>query len=264
MFPYFYLFGKLISVYALLSLIGVLAAGAFAYRTAKKTGRDPVSMTILLLVAVSAGWAGSHLTYALVGYKDLIKVFSNLDKIPSFSVFLEYMQYLFGGAVYYGGLIFGILAGLLYAKRKKLDRSVYADMGAPAIPLFHAFGRIGCFLGGCCYGVECKIGFIYTRAAIEEANGVRRFPFQLAEAFFNFALFAFLWYLLAKGRLKGKLLPLYLCLYGVIRFILEFWRGDEHRGFILGLSTSQLISLILFACGLFMLIRPSKEAEDSP
>lgn len=163
------------------------------------------------------------------------------------------MQYLFGGAVYYGGLIAGMAAGLLWARKKKLDAGRYADVGAPAIPLFHAFGRIGCFLGGCCYGVECKIGFIYRRAVIEEANHVRRFPVQLVEAVLNFALFFTLWYLLKKGKCAGRLLYLYLCAYAVIRFTLEFWRGDEHRGFLLGLSTSQVIAILTFVFGLVMI-----------
>lgn len=263
MFPYFYLFGKLISVYGLLSLAGVLTAGTFAYLRAKRSALDVISMISILLVAVSAGWAGSHLTYALVNFQDLKFFLTNLHKIPSFSVFLQYMQYLFGGAVWYGGLIIGILAGMIYVKKKKLDPAPYSDIGGAAIPLFHAFGRIGCFLGGCCYGVECKVGFIYTRAAVEEANGVRRFPIQLLEAFLNFALFFLLWYLLRKSKFAGRLLYLYLCLYAVIRFTLEFWRGDEARGFLLGLSTSQLISIFVFLFGLAMMLLKSRQVKGS-
>lgn len=254
MFPYFYLFGKLISVYALLSVIGILTAGTFAYLYAQKSGLDTIEMTILLLVSVFAGWAGSHLTYALVNYQDLWTFLTNLNRIRSFSQFFQYFQYVFGGAVFYGGLIFGIPAGFLYARRKGLDRGAYSDVAAAAIPLFHAFGRIGCFLGGCCYGVECRLGFTYTQAIVEEANGVRRFPIQLLESFFNFALFFMLWYFLRKKKYEGKLLALYLCAYALIRFTLEFWRGDEFRGFILGMSTSQFISILAFVAGLVMLL----------
>lgn len=264
MFPYFYLFGKLISVYALLSLTGVLAAGTFAYLRARNSSLDVASMTTLLLVAVSAGWAGSHLTYALVNFGELRIFLANLSKIPSFSVFLQYMQYIFGGAIYYGGLIIGILAGMFYVKKKKLDPAPYTDIGAAAIPLFHGFGRIGCFLGGCCYGVECKVGFIYTQSAVEEADGVRRFPIQLLEAFLNFALFFFLWHLLRKSRFAGRILYLYLCIYAMIRFTLEFWRGDEARGFLLGMSTSQWISIFLFLFGLTVILLKRRQAVNSP
>ena len=178
----------------------------------------------------------------------------NLGKISSFSQFIDYIQYLFGGAVYYGGLITGMLAGLLLARKKKLDNDRYADVAAAAIPLFHGFGRIGCFLGGCCFGVECKIGFIYRHAIIEEANGIRRFPVQLLEAFLNFSLFFILWWFLRKSKYSGILLYLYLCSYAVIRFTLEFWRGDDYRGFLLGLSTSQFIAVITFVFGLVMIL----------
>lgn len=262
MFPYFYLFGKLISVYALLSLVGILLAGAFAYRQARRKGLDTVEMTVLLLVSVFAGWAGSHLTYALVNFENLKLLFANLSRIPSWSVFFQLFQYVFGGAVFYGGLILGIPAGLLYGKKRRLDTGAYADVVAPAIPLFHAFGRIGCFLGGCCYGVECRVGFIYRQSVVEEANGVRRFPIQLVEAFFNFALFFFLWHLLKKDKGGGKLLSLYLCLYALVRFTLEFWRGDEVRGFIFGLSTSQFLSLVTLAIGLAGLLTKGKKKEE--
>lgn len=261
MFPYFYLFGKLISVYALLSVMGILTAGTFAYLYAQKSGLDTIEMTILLLVSVFAGWAGSHLTYALVNYQDLWTFLTNLNRISSFSQFFQYFQYVFGGAVFYGGLIFGIPAGFLYTRRKGLDRGAYSDVAAAAIPLFHAFGRIGCFLGGCCYGVECRVGFTYTRAIVEEANGVRRFPIQLLESFFNFALFFLLWYFLRKKKYEGKLLALYLCSYALIRFSLEFWRGDEFRGFILGMSTSQFLSILAFVAGLAMLLIKKKETN---
>lgn len=261
MFPYFYLFGKLISVYALMSLVGILTAGTFAYHYAKKVHLDTIEMTILLLVSVFAGWAGSHLTYALVNYQDLWAFLTNLKRITSFSQFFLYFQYVFGGAVFYGGLIFGIPAGLRYGRRKGLDLAAYSDVAAAAIPLFHAFGRIGCFLGGCCYGVESRIGFIYTRAIVEEANGVRRFPIQLVESFCNFTLFFLLWYFLRKKKHEGKLLSLYLCAYALIRFTLEFWRGDEFRGFILGMSTSQFISILVFGAGLAMLFFRRKDGK---
>ena len=80
-----------------------------------------------------------------------------------------------------------------------------------------------------------------------EANGVARFPVQLVEAGLNFGLFFLLWTLLRKRRLPGRLLLLYLLIYPTYRFFLEFLRGDAIRGFLLGLSTSQVISLLLLA-----------------
>ena len=112
-------------------------------------------------------------------------------------------------------------------------------------PLFHTFGRIGCFLGGCCYGIPCDFGFVYTQNPIAMANGVRRFPVQLLEALFCFFLFLLLFSLFRRGRCKNRLLALYLGIYSVGRFFLEYLRGDDYRGFLWGLSTSQLISILL-------------------
>lgn len=86
---------------------------------------------------------------------------------------------------------------------------------------------------------------MYQYCMIPSCNGVPRFPVQLIEAILNLALFVLLFYLLSKGKMKGKLLAVYFSIYPVYRFILEYFRGDEYRGFLFGLSTSQLISVIL-------------------
>ena len=144
----------------------------------------------------------------------------------------------------------------LYLRIRRLPFAAYADIAAPAIPLFHAFGRIGCFLGGCCYGIPWEGGITYTRALSPEANGVARFPVQLLESALLFALFFLLAALFRRGALRAKLLALYLAVYAVLRFLLEFLRGDAIRGVYFGLSTSQWISLaILLALGVAALAR---------
>ena len=148
----------------------------------------------------------------------------------------------------------GIFAGALYVRKKGFALPEWADLLAPAIPLFHFFGRIGCFLGGCCYGVPCSFGFTYTHNLIEQANGVSRFPIQLVEAAFNLALFVLLWTLQKKGKFQGKRLVLYLLCYSVGRFVFEFGRGDTYRGIWFGLSTSQYISVGLFLVAVVFLL----------
>ena len=132
------------------------------------------------------------------------------------------------------------------------------------INCFTCFGRIGCFLGGCCYGVESEHGVVFTDSLIESANGVPRVPVQLYEAVFELALFFALWALLNKGVLKNRLLLVYLFSYAVGRFILEFWRGDEYRGFLFGLSTSQVVSILVFAVSaVLFIVKPKKKAENA-
>ena len=150
----------------------------------------------------------------------------------------------------------------IYIKKKKLQYNIFADIATIIIPLFHFFGRIGCFLVGCCFGVESHIGFTFENSPLEVANHVHRFPIQLVEATYNLCLFIILYNLLKRSKLKGKLLGLYLILYPVGRFIFEFFRGDEYRGFLFGLSTSQIISIILLFIGIYILTKKEKNSSS--
>jgi phosphatidylglycerol:prolipoprotein diacylglycerol transferase len=98
---------------------------------------------------------------------------------------------------------------------------------------------------------------------VEAANGVRRFPIQLVEAGLNLLLFFLLWYLFKKEKLQQRLLYLYFLIYPIIRFTLEFFRGDSYRGFLFGLSTSQLISILLFLYAVIMLVVTRKKEAKS-
>lgn len=141
----------------------------------------------------------------------------------------------------------------LYCGRHKgLSFQAVAGICTPAIPLFHAFGRIGCFFAGCCWGVECEGGLAFP-LSIAAPNGVPLFPVQLLEAGCNALLFFFLHKAAGWLRENWLLLPLYLACYGTVRFLLEFLRGDPSRGIWL-LSTSQWLALAaIFVGGLYLL-----------
>ena len=156
--------------------------------------------------------------------------------------------------VFYGGLVGAILMAYLYSRLAKIDFWLYADIFAPAIPLFHAFGRIGCFMAGCCYGIENDWGFVYHNEYLDQSiNGVTRLPIQLIEAGFNIIIMLVLVYCDTRRFKKGSLLGIYFILYPTVRFIDEFFRGDEIRGHLLFLSTSQWISIIIFITGAIIL-----------
>lgn len=253
MFPTFELFNKNISTYIIAGLIGCITAGFFACKKAKKHNLDDYEMLMILLISSIGSFLGSHLLYAAVNYKLITIFINNISKIKSFNMFYQCMKEIFGGSVFYGGLIGGLIVGYIYTKKKKLNFGSYSDIVAPSIPLFHCFGRIGCFLGGCCYGIECDVGFTYTRAIIDEANGVRRFPVQLVESFLNLLVFLLLNYFLKNKKYKNILIYIYLLLYSIVRFTLEFLRGDSYRGIFYGLSTSQYISLLIIVFSLYKL-----------
>jgi len=254
MFPDIKIFDKVITWYSVMAIIGILVCGWYIIRFSKKRKIDDNQIIIILLISAIGVLVGSHILYGLTNIDLIIIFIKNFHKINSFKLFMDCIIEIFGGSVFYGGLIGGLVFAYIYMKRKKLNISLFSDLLTPIIPLFHVFGRIGCFLSGCCYGVESKIGFTYKHSLMELANNVNRFPIQLVEASYNLILFIILTVFNKKGKFKGKILYLYLILYPVGRFIFEFFRGDEYRGFIFGLSTSQFISILLLIFSVSMLI----------
>lgn len=262
MFPSFVLFGRTISMYSVCAIVGILAIIFATYRLAKKKGLDEVKMLFLVMCTLIGAFIISHIFYSFTRFDVLTEYFSGSESIKSFSDFWNFIGLFYGGSVYYGGLVGIIVATIIYTKARKLNFGEYSDIVAVGIPLFHFFGRIGCFLAGCCYGVEWEHGVTYHNAIVEEANGVARLPVQLIESGLNLLLFLFLLYLCLKSKCKDRLLPIYLIVYPTYRFILEFFRGDSYRGFLFGLSTSQLISIILLAIAIpWMIIKTVKQKK---
>lgn len=245
--------GKTITIYPVMALIGVFVSGIFACKQAVKLGLDDNDMICVLLFCAIGALLGGHMLYGLLQLPVMLQTFRTLFSQGFSQAFWDGLIQTFGGSVFYGGLLGAMVTGGLYYKKKGFP-PVFADLTAMVAPLFHTFGRIGCFLGGCCYGIPCDFGFIYTQNPIAMANGVRRFPVQLLEALFCFCLFLLLFSLFRRGRCKNRLLALYLGIYSVGRFFLEYLRGDDYRGFLWGLSTSQLISILLLSGVLFYLV----------
>lgn len=263
MLPTINIFGKVITSYAIMALIGILVLIFLCIKWAKRFKVSDNDLIFLIIWGFIGGLIGSHLLYGLVNFNLIINFFKNLSDIDGFQSLINALYNIFGGSVFYGGLIGALIAGVIYLKVKKLDIKLYSYIVTPMIPLFHVFGRIGCFLSGCCYGIESKFGFVFHNSLIESANGVRRFPVQLVEAGFNLGLFILLYILQVKNKCRDYLLELYILLYSIGRFILEFFRGDYYRGFLWGLSTSQLISIILFIISLTsIIIKSVKKAQN--
>lgn len=150
------------------------------------------------------------------------------------------------GIVFYGGLI-GMLTTYYLAVKFVHDASLQTlDIVAVMVPLFHSFSRIGCFLGGCCYGkvFNGPLSIVYTTKAYGSISTENRFPVQIVESLFNLSLFFYLFKTLQCDEWKEKhILSQYLLMYSFGRFILEFFRGDTYRGIIGGISFSQVVSI---------------------
>jgi phosphatidylglycerol:prolipoprotein diacylglycerol transferase len=242
-------------------LAGVFAAGIYVCRLCTKNGHDDSDGINFLLLTSIGVFVGGHILYSIVNYQIIIHVVKNISNIDSFKNFLSAVYLIFGGNIFYGGLLGGMLAVAIILKKRPQYRYLL-DFVAPAVPLFHFFGRIGCFFAGCCFGIEASFGFTFRHSIIGEANGVSRFPVQLLEAFFNILLFFLLNYLLKKKIFENKLICVYLIIYATGRFLLEFLRGDAYRGIWLFLSTSQIISILIVFTVIFWLLYKRKSTAS--
>ena len=253
MYPYLDIFGMSIPSYGLCMAVGILLSFYICFVRARKNKLDIDSLIVIAACAVGLGLVGAKLLYLFVSC-DINEVFERLSRG-------DISDLVGGGQVFYGGLIMGIIGAFLGVRISGSygETALYCDAVVPAIPLGHAFGRIGCFLAGCCYGAPYTGFCAVTFPSVGVTEPV--FPIQLLEAVLNLIIFAIL--LIPRKRLKSGFatLYLYLTLYSVVRFTLEFFRGDEIRGFAQGLSTSQWISIGLFVCGFVLILITAKQKK---
>lgn len=154
--------------------------------------------------------------------------------------------------VFYGGFIAAAFFGVWYSHAHRLPMLKVFDVFAPAVVLGQSVGRVGCFAAGCDYGKPTKtwLGVIFTNPVSHDLTGVplgvRLYPTQVLESLATLAIFLVLIWRYRHKTQDGQIFILYLTLYGVARFFLEFLRGDADRGFVFDhlFSTSQFIALL--------------------
>jgi phosphatidylglycerol:prolipoprotein diacylglycerol transferase len=204
---------------------------------------------------------------ALVGAKLLLLVtdFRTFRADPR-----ELLTLARSGGVFYGGLILAVGVALLYIRRVGLPLWTTCDVFAPGIALGHVVGRFGCFFAGCCYGKPTSMpwGITFTdpfaQTNVGTPLGVPLHPTQLYEAGAELLILGVLLLTERKGRpFPGRTFWLYMLLYAISRFIIEFFRGDE-RGTVFMFSTSQFISLLLAPLAIVMLVYLSREKTPDP
>lgn len=230
--------------YGLMIAIGIIVSVVMAtHRAKKKSMSDDVVMNIAI-IGVAAGFVGAKLLYVIVEFNNFLK--NPLAVLGS------------EGFVVYGGIIAGVTAVIVYCKIKKIIFLEYFDLTAPSIAIAQGFGRIGCFLAGCCYGkqTESFIGVVFPEGSFAPA-GVKLYPTQLISSAGDFLITIILLLYTKKAKHTGDVGAMYLMLYGVGRFLVEFLRSDE-RGAVGYLSTSQFISIGIMIVAIFMFIKNRK------
>ncbi len=217
-----YSYGFMLAVGAALSIILLLKQG-------KKEGFGEETILDLAIITIFAGVAGARLFYVLVYewgyYRDHL---------------LQILDLRNGGLVWYGAFIFGAAAAMLYLWRKHLPALKMLDLLVPYLALGYAFGRIGCFLNGCCYGKPTSVPWAVVFPGLDV---LPRHPTQIYSSLLALGLFAFLYWLYRHRRFDGQVLVAYIIGYAGLRFVIEFFR--ENLIVWKNLTVAQVIAIVL-------------------
>jgi len=240
------------TTYGLLVALGFFLGWRLVGNLAPRVGLPPVLARDTVVLAALVG---------LIAAKALLVVLEPW-------VLEDPLQVVTQAGVFYGGLIGAVVAAIVQAYRRGFDVQAFGDAAAPALALGHAFGRLGCFAAGCCWGRACDApwGVRYTdpEAIVLSVQpwvaGVPLHPTQLYEAVAELLLAALGAWLLTRRRFVGQVWWTYVALYAIFRAINETFRGDP-RGAWHGISTSQLLAGALFAVAAVMLVVQRRRAR---
>lgn len=235
--------------YGVLLALAYLAGLQLAVVRARRAGLDGTKVMDFGIYLIIAALVGAKLMLVIVDFE----YFAAQPR--------ELFSLVRAGGVFYGGLLGALGAAIILVRRYQLPLWTTADLIAPGIALGHIVGRFGCLLAGCCYGrptdVPWAITFTNPLAAANVGTplGVALHPTQLYDAGAELLIMVLLLATERRGRtFPGRTFWLYMLLYGVSRFVIEFYRGDE-RGMLMGVSTSQAVSLIVVPLSVLMLWR---------
>ncbi|MFP3981610.1 MAG: prolipoprotein diacylglyceryl transferase [Desulfobacterales bacterium] len=251
MFPVIFQFGDFtVYTYGFFVAVGVLAAIFFARYEAGRVGVDPDRIIDLCFYLVIAAILGSRLFFVAL----------NLDYFMAAP--LDIFKIWGGGLVFYGGFIAAFATALALIQAYRLPLGKTADIAALALPLGHFLGRLGCFSAGCCYGDTCELPWAVSFAHPESLAPLHTplHPTQLYSAAANLFIFLVLFAFRKRKRFDGQLLLFYLALYGVLRSIVEIFRGDDRGAHIFNIfSVSQVLglSVAFFSIVVLVMIRRS-------
>lgn len=253
MYPVFNIFGIEIPAYGAMVSIGVLCLVGVMFYFFKKNNVSDAKIDRLIVCTAIGGFA----MYLSAAFFDAL--WHNLENWHQTGVF----TWEWYGITFSGGLVGGILAYIIAYwfcfKTERHNIIYYFNFIITGVVIAHAFGRIGCYLAGCCYGKETT-SFLGVYYPVKDfIGGVYKeyayvYPTQLFESGFLFILFLILFFVVKKNQLRY-----YLISYGIFRFILEFFRGDSRGNTILGfLSPSQFLSIIMVIFGILLWIFEDK------
>ncbi len=254
MYPLLFKFGFLkIHTYGLMIVTGFLVGLYFVQKEARRQGINPERIVDVSFWGLGAGLLGGRIVYIITRW-------------DYFSQHVAEVLYFWeGGLVFYGGFIGGITAFYIYCRRNKLPFLQIVDIAVPSLAIAHFFGRLGCFSAGCCFGkpVEGSLPWAVTfsNPLSLAPLGIPLHPTQLYDALNALLIFGVLMIAKKHKKFMGQQLCIYMILYAIGRSIVEIYRGDTIRGFVIDpyLSTSQFISIFIFSMGVGLWVYWSKK-----
>jgi phosphatidylglycerol:prolipoprotein diacylglycerol transferase len=236
----FEIFGFQVYWYGILAAIAFVLGFSTASRRAPRAGVKSEDVFNLAPWIIVGAILGARLLY-VVSYWD--KEFAGRPITAVFN--------MRSGLVYYGGLIGASLATIIFCRRSKVPLWRMADVMAPSIALGHAFGRIGCFMTGCCYGKPTDLPWAVHFPHDHWTKGVGVHPTQLYESSLNFIFYVGLAWLYRRRKFDGQVFAVYLIGYAILRAVTEMFRGDYSQYYLGGIATpGQTVSIIILAAGL--------------
>lgn len=229
MYPEIFRIGTLtIHSYGLMIALGILVAAIGIHREAPREGLNADYVLEAVILAAFSGLIGARILYVALNWE--------YYSARPFSAFFTQFE----GLSFYGGLFAGVIALFVWTRWRGIGFLKLADLFAPYLALGYGFGRIGCFLNGCCYGLESTVPWALP---VNMADDVLRHPVQLYALLGALIIFVILKLLRPVRPFVGFLLVSLFGLYGLLRFTTEFFRYGE--AVLLGLTSAQLFSLAL-------------------
>ncbi len=273
MYPIIHIFGSHIGTYGLFIVLGsIIAYVIISYCIKVRYGREKSDLILAYLFSLAFAILGAVLLKPLI---NIITVATHYEAYKGMA-FESVLGFIFGEIVFYGGLIGGISGLILYCRMFKTPLLPLLDIGAVAIPMAHAIGRIGCLFGGCCWGSATTksnpLAVIYPTYPIEGFQGITApvgtpvWNVPLLEAGFLTILFIINLIVFIRSKRLGVCCMIYLFFYGIWRFFIEYIRGDAIRGKYYDLTTSQYISIIFIVLAViifFSILKDHKRVNEN-
>lgn len=222
--------------YGLMLVLAFFTCAYLASRQAKKEGVDPELIFNLCFFVFIFGIIGARIFYVFYDFRFFLRH-------P-----LEIIMLQHGGMAWFGGLIFGSGAAVIFIKKNKLGLLRVLDLLVPFVALAQAIGRIGCLLNGCCYGRPSEYGIYF------KVHGQALIPTQLYSSLLLLLVFFVLRSIQNRKHQLGQVLWAYLFLYSTVRFFIEYFRNDSPRIFY-GLTLFQVLSLVTFSVSFWLFIK---------